>query len=143
MRTQVVQLICAVILVVSAGASANEVSEIKDPLLQAVVDIEMTEEQKAAFQTNLKEFMEDVASSTRKLMRRNNETGVQKKIIRKRKQLLNRLDKQMSDVLTEEQFPRYEKYRTLLYARMNGAGNQQQEGTTGFSTMMGSAHSGT
>lgn len=141
MKTRISQLFSVFLLLMAFDANANKVD---DPLLKAAMDIQMNEEQTAAFQANLQEFMNDLASSTRKLMRRNNETNVEKKILRKRKQLLNSMDEKMAAVLTEEQYPRYEAYRDLLYARMTGAmTGKDKEGTTGFSTMMGSAHQGT
>ena len=113
-------------------------------LLSAAVDIQLSEDQQIAFQTHLSEYLEKLGSATRKLIRRNNETDVAKKVIRKRKQLTRTLDKKMAGFLTEDQYPRYEKYRTLLLAKLSGALDAQgKEGTTSFTTMMGSSNSGT
>ncbi len=113
-------------------------------LLSAAVDIQLSEDQQIAFQTYLSEYLEKLGSATRKLIRRNNETDVAKKVVRKRKQLTRTLDKKMAGVLTEDQYPRYEKYRTLLLAKLSGALDAQgKEGTTSFTTMMGSSNSGT
>lgn len=113
-------------------------------LLSAAVDIQLSEDQQIAFQTHLSEYLEKLGSATRKLIRRNNETDVAKKVVRKRKQLTRTLDKKMAGVLTEDQYPRYEKYRTLLLAKLSGALDAQgKEGTTSFTTMMGSSNSGT
>ena len=113
-------------------------------LITAAVAIQLSEDQQAAFQTLLAEYLEKLGSATRKLIRRNNETDVAKKIIRKRKQLTRTFDKKMAAILTEGQYPRYEQYRTLLLAKLSGALNTQvKEGTTSFSTMMGSSNSGT
>ena len=113
-------------------------------LVSAAVDIRLSENQNAAFQTHLGEYLEKLGSSTRKLVRRNNETDVAKKIIRKRKQLTRTLDKKMAGILREDQYPQYEKYRTLLLAKLIGALDEQgKEGTTSFTTMMGSSNSGT
>lgn len=141
MRTLLVSATTAFFLLYSLCSPAEQA---RDPLIQAAADIRMTDEQKAAFQSNLEEFMDDVASATRKLLRRNNETNVMKKIVRKRKQLLNSMDRKMAKVLTEEQYPRYEAYRDLFYASISGRlGTGDKETTTGFSTMMGSANQGT
>ena len=113
-------------------------------LINAAIAIQLAEDQQMVFQVNLAEYMEKLGSATRKLIRRNNETDVAKKIIRKRKQLTRTFDKKMAAILTEGQYPRYEQYRTLLLAKLSGALNTQgKEGTTSFSTMMGSSNSGT
>ena len=113
-------------------------------LINAAIAIQLAEDQQAVFQANLAEYLEKLGSATRKLIRRNNETDVAKKIIRKRKQLTRSLDKKMAAILTEEQYPLYEDYRTLLLAKLSGALNtQDKEGSTSFSTMMGSSNSGT
>ena len=78
-------------------------------LVSAAVDIQLSRDQRVAFQTHLGEYLEKLGSATRKLIRRNIETDVAKKIVRKRKQLTRTLDKKMADVLTEDQYPRYEK----------------------------------
>ena len=113
-------------------------------LISAAVAIQLSEDQRAVFQTNLAEYLEKLGSATRKLIRRNNETDVTKKIVRKRKQLTRTLDRKMATILTEDQYLRYEDYRTLLLTKLSGALNTKgKEGTTSFSTMMGSANSGT
>ena len=115
-----------------------------DRLVSAAVDIGLSKDQQEKFQIHLGEYLEKLGSSTRKLIRRNNETDVTKKIIRKRKQLTRTLDKKMAEILNEDQYPRYEKYRTLLLAKLTGALDAQgKEGTTSFTTMMGSSNSGT
>ena len=133
-------------LLISPCARAEDRSAMLEDtrLITAAVAIQLSEDQQAAFQTLLAEYLEKLGSATRKLIRRNNETDVAKKIIRKRKQLTRTFDKKMAAILTEEQYPRYEQYRTLLLAKLSGALNTQgKEGTTSFSTMMGSSNSGT
>ena len=113
-------------------------------LLEAAVAMELTAEQRKVFQQHLSDYLTKLATATKKLMQRNNVTNLPKQIARKRNQLTRSLDKQMASLLTEEQYLLYEEYRTLLLAKMSGAlGDQGKEGTTSFSTMMGSGTQGT
>ena len=43
----------------------------------------------------------------------------------------------MAKLLTDEQYPRYEKYRELLLAKLSGSLDGDDEETAGFSNMMG------
>ena len=138
-------LFLSFLLIAPLARSADQSATLGDArLISAAVDIQLSEDQQVAFQTNLTDYLEKLGSATRKLVRRNNETDVAKKIIRKRKQLTRTLDRKMAAILSKEQYPRYEDYRVLLLAKLSGALNTQgKEGTTSFSTMMGSSNSGT
>ena len=137
-------LLCLLWLSLASNAKA-ETSMLEDPrLLEAAVAMELTAEQRQVFQQHLSDYLTKLATATKKLMQPNNVTNLPKQITRKRNQLTRSLDKQMASLLTEEQYLLYEEYRTLLLAKMSGAlGDQGKEGTTSFSTMMGSGTQGT
>tara|TARA_B100000401_G_scaffold395032_1_gene303740 strand:- start:3 stop:434 length:432 start_codon:yes stop_codon:yes gene_type:complete len=118
---------------------------LEDPrLITAAIAIELTEQQKQEFKQHLSAYLKKLSSATRKIMQRNNVTNLPKQITRKRNQLTRSLDKKMETLLTADQYSRYEEYRTLLLAKMSGAlDGQSKEGTTSFSTMMGSGAQGT
>ena len=86
-------------------------------VVKAAVDIGMTEEQLAEFRTHVAEFMDGRMKAFNNLMRRNNVTNMDRKMKSRTKRLRRQMDEKMSEVLTEEQYPKYEVYRDLLMSK--------------------------
>ena len=86
-------------------------------VVRAAVDIGMTEEQLAQFRSHVAEFMDGRMKAFNNLMRRNNVTNMDRKMKSRTKKLKRRMDEQMSELLTEEQYPKYEVYRDLLMSK--------------------------
>ena len=84
---------------------------------RAAVDIGMTDEQLAQFRSHVAEFMDGRMKAFNNLMRRNNVTNMDRKMKSRTKKLKRRMDEQMSELHTEEQYPRYEIYRDLLMSK--------------------------
>ncbi len=144
MNKFVLMFLWLLILTTSARAESETRAVEDNRLVTAAMDIQLTEDQQPLFQAHLNDYLTNLGSATRKLVRRNNETDVAKKIVRKRRQLTRALDEKMAEILTDQQYQHYEKYRALLLAKVSGAlGAQGKEGTTSFTTMMGSSNSGT
>ena len=91
-------------------------------VLQAAVNIGMTEEQQPQFREALTEFLQGFGADVRKLLRANNQTDLPGKIERKRKRRVSTMDKQMSTFLDSTQYAAYEIYRVMLLEKMEEAG---------------------
>lgn len=89
-------------------------------VLQAALAIQMTDEQRPQFQQALTKFHNARMEAISLLMRRNNQTGVPRKIKGKTNALLKNMDKDMAVFLTEEQMIAYQDYRTKLKSNMRG-----------------------
>ena len=86
-------------------------------VVRAAVDIGMTDEQLAQFRSHVAEFMDGRMKAFNNLMRRNNVTNMDRKMKSRTKKLKRRMDEQMSELLTEAQYPKYEVYRDLLMSK--------------------------
>lgn len=139
------RIILILSLLLAGHVPAATTNPLEDPrLLKAAIDIQLTEEQVPVFQKSLGEFLSSVAKSTKKLMQRNNQTNLMKKIERKRYVAAQQMDKKMEKVLTDEQYPRYLKYRELLLLKISGQlDSADEEGTTSVTNMLGVGQSGT
>ncbi len=123
---------------IAPASAASGGGLLMDPrLIQAAIDIQMTDEQIPEFQGEVVDYLKSVGRATQKLLQRNNQHDLEKKIIRKRASLAKKMDKEMAKLLTDEQYPRYEKYRELLLAKLSGTLDGDGEETAGFSNMMG------
>ncbi len=89
-------------------------------VIKAAVAINLTEEQKPLFQDALSTFFNGRMEAINKLMRKNNQTNLGRKIKSKTNSLLKNMDKEMAGFLTAEQMPAYEIYRETLKANMQG-----------------------
>ena len=86
-------------------------------VVRAAVDIGMNEEQLAQFRSHVAEFMDGRMKALNDLMRRHNVTNLDRKMQSRTKRLKRRMDEQMSELLSEEQYPKYEVYRDLLMSK--------------------------
>jgi hypothetical protein len=89
-------------------------------VLRAAVAINLTEEQKPQFQAALTQFINARIEAVNRLMRKNNQTNLGRKIKSRSNSLLKQMDKDMAMFLTEEQLPAYQVYRDTLKANMRG-----------------------
>ena len=113
----------AVLLILTAMPALAEAQQQRTPpwmqpdVVKAAVDIGMTDEQLAHFRSHVAEFMDGRMKAFNNLMRRNNVTNMDRKMKSRTKRLKRRMDEQMSELLTEEQYPKYEVYRDLLMSK--------------------------
>lgn len=89
-------------------------------VLQAALAIELTDEQKPQFGEALTNFQNARIEAINKLMRRNNQTDLPRKIKSRTNSLLKKMDKDMAVFLTEEQMPAYQDYRKKLKSNLQG-----------------------
>ena len=112
----------AILLILAAMPALTEAAQPRPPWMQpdvvrAAVDIGMTEEQLARFRTYVAEFMDGRMKAFNNLMRRHNQTNMDRKMKSRTNRLRRRMDEQMSELLNEEQYPKYEAYRDLLMSK--------------------------
>lgn len=112
----------AVLFILAAMPAWVEAQQQRPPWMQpdvvkAAVDIGMTDEQLAQFRNHVAEFMDGRMKAFNRLMRGNNVTNMDRKMKSRTKRLKRRMDEQMSELLTEEQYPKYEVYRDLLMSK--------------------------
>ncbi len=109
------------LLAVGFVQAAEQVPAFMKPeVLEAAVAIQLTEEQQPLFRSAVGTFVDERMKAINKLMRRNNQTGVPRKIKSRTNSLLKKMDEEMAGFLTEEQMPAYENYREKLKANLWG-----------------------
>ena len=111
----------AVLLILTAMPALAEAQQRTPPWMQpdvvkAAVDIGMTDEQLAHFRSHVAEFMDGRMKAFNNLTRRS-VTNLDRKMKSRTKRLRRRMDEQMGELLTEEQYPKYEIYRDLLMSK--------------------------
>ena len=112
----------AVLFILAVIPALTEAAQPRPPWMQpdvvrAAVDIGMTDEQLAQFRSHVAEFMDGRMKAFNNLMRRNNVTNMDRKMKSRTKKLKRRMDEQMGELLTEDQYPKYEAYRDLLMSK--------------------------
>ena len=112
----------AMLLILTMVPALTEAQQQRPPWMQpdvvkAAVDIGMTDEQLAQFRSHVAEFMDGRMKAFNNLMRRNNVTNMDRKMKSRTNRLKRRMDEQMGELLTEEQYPKYEVYRDLLMSK--------------------------
>ncbi len=91
-------------------------------VLKAAAAIQMNPEQLTVFRASVGQFVDGLMKETMRLVKRQ-EPDIPRKLRRKRNKLAKQLDKQMAGVLDEEQYTRYETYRTLLMTKLKQMGS--------------------
>ena len=99
------------------GAAQQRPPWMQPDVVRAAVEIGMTDEQLAQFRSHVAEFMDGRMKAFNNLTRRNNVTNIDRKMKSRTKKLRRRMDEQMGELLTEEQYPKYEVYRDLLMSK--------------------------
>ena len=110
-------LLFLVVMPALEGEAQQRPPWMQPDVVRAAVDIGMTDEQLAQFRSHVAEFMDGRMKAFNNLMRRNNVTNMDRKMKSRTKKLKRRMDEQMSELLTEEQYPKYEVYRDLLMSK--------------------------
>ena len=107
------------IVVLASSVSAQAVQPWSDPeILTALMARDLRDEQKPIFASGVNTFMQDIASDVKKIMRSNNPSDMERKIMKKRNARVKAMDKTMQDLLTAEQMPKYGEYKTVLITKM-------------------------
>ena len=114
------------LLILAAAPSIPEAAQprpawMQPEVVRAAVDIGMSDEQLVQFRANVSEFIEGRIKAFNDLMRRHNVTNIDRKMKSKTNKLRRRMDEQMKELLTEDQYPKYEVYRDVLMSNMRGA----------------------
>jgi hypothetical protein len=107
-------------LVNNAQAAEPTPSFLQPDVLRAAIAINLTDEQKPQFQAALTQFINARIEAVNRLMRKNNQTNLERKIKSRSNSLLKQMDKDMAKFLSEEQLPAYQVYRDTLKANMRG-----------------------
>lgn len=122
MTAAVLLLSATLIFSTNLTAAESQAPWTHPEVLQAAVNIGMTDEQQPQFREALTEFLQGFSADVRKLMRANNQTDLPRKIERKRNRRVSNMDKQMSTFLDPTQYAAYEIYRDTLLEKMDDAG---------------------
>jgi hypothetical protein len=101
-------------------AAEEQTGFLAPEVLKSAVAINLTEEQKPLFQAAISNFVNARMDAINKLMRKNNQTNLGRKIKSKTNSLLRTMDKEMAAFLSEEQMPAYKIYRDTLKDNLRG-----------------------
>ena len=118
--SQPVKSVLVICLLWSAHANAGEAQTapwLEPDVLAASLEIGMDEAQIPQFRMIVSEFINEQIKALNKLLRGHNVTDMERKMKSRTNALKRNMDKQMSALLTEEQYPRYETYRDLLISK--------------------------
>ena len=101
-------------------ASTNESPHawLRPDVMQAAYDINLTDEQRARFASELRVFVEGYRQGVDKVLNRGDVSDPAGRIERKRNSLAKDMDKSMADILNDALMPAYRKYRNLLLAEL-------------------------
>ena len=87
-------------------------------VVEAYVDIDLTEEQKPMFQKALIDYLQKSNRAIQSAIT-NNKGNLEREIRRRFKKQTKRWSKNAEEFLTEEQYPKFEAYRDTLVASMS------------------------
>ncbi len=87
-------------------------------VLQAAANIRMNPEQRAQFRSSVTEFLQGYSADVQKLLRAHNQTGLPRKIAKKRRHRVSAMNEQMGALFSESQYAAYETYRDTLLEKM-------------------------
>ena len=87
-------------------------------VVKAYADIELTDEQKPIFREALIDYLQKSNRAIQSPIN-NNKGNLEREIRRRIKKQLNRWSTNVSEILTEEQYPKFEVYRDTLVATMS------------------------
>ena len=104
-----------------SGHTAEPMPAFMQPeVMQAAMSMQLTEAQRSQFQQVLASFYNERVGAINKLLRRNNQTNIERKIQSKTNSLLKKMDEEMAAFLTPEQMPAYDNYRTVFKSNLIG-----------------------
>jgi len=117
-------IMAAILLAITAVSIADVISNtirrasLHPDTKAAARAIGMSEEVKTQFDVIVKEYVEDLESGIKRIIK-NNSTKFDSKIRRKNSSLVKTMDKQMAELLSENQWPRYENYQETFQGYLN------------------------
>ena len=111
-------LLVPLLLPFLAQAASNS-PFVNPDVVKAAVEIQMSEEQSAEFRKIIGEFADSLGPAFSKLVQRTNPAHISRKWRTKRGRLVKDMNKKMAVVLTEEQYPKYERYVQVLLEKMD------------------------
>lgn len=115
-------LFFALSLAISLSVTAAEQTPafLLPEVLEAAVAINLTDAQKPKFQAALTDFVNARVDAVNRLIRKNNQTNLKRKIKSKSNALLKKMDSAMAEFLLDDQLPAYQHYRDTLKANLRG-----------------------
>ena len=99
-------------------ASERNLPWFEPDVVQAAMEIGMTDEQAPLFGQALTEFVENLNLAVRKLALRD-APNLSRDVRRKRNMHAKKMDAEMAKILSAEQMPKYHIYRDLLISRLS------------------------
>lgn len=92
----------------------------KPEVLKAALQIGLTDEQQPKFRDGVTNFLNCRIGAFNKLMRGRDQSDMERKMKSKTKACGKTMDKEMTAFLTDEQKPKYQNYREILFANLQG-----------------------
>jgi hypothetical protein len=89
-------------------------------VLKAALQIGLTEEQQPKFRDGVTHFFNCRTAAFNRLMKGRDQVDLERKMKSKTKSCAKTMDKEMHEFLTEEQRPKYQNYREVLFANLKG-----------------------
>ena len=111
------------LLLLVCTLSVSTTTQALDPwsdkeILGAVLAIGLQDDQKPMVAKAVETCVQGFAADVKKLLRANNQTNLERKILKKRKYRLKNLDSTLIPLLTVEQIAPYETFKSLLTQKM-------------------------
>jgi len=111
------------LLLLVCTLSVSTTTQALDPwsdkeILGAVLAIGLQDDQKPMVAKAVETCVQGFAADVKKLLRANNQTNLERKILKKRKYRLKNLDSTLIPLLTAEQIAPYETFKSLLTQKM-------------------------
>ena len=101
--------------------SPNTPPWISPDIVKAAIEIRLDDNQQEVFRTAVGDFIDSYFRMIRKESRRN-AVDQPRRIARRTRSLVGGMDKAMKKTLLQEQWPAYERYRTLLVSALQNPG---------------------
>jgi hypothetical protein len=101
-------------LAVSIQAAEKTPAWLQPEVIKAAIAIQMNEEQAPQFKVAISDYLNGLTAAINKITTGTDTTNIERRIKRKNKILLKKMDKVMAGFLNPDQIPSYENYRNLL-----------------------------
>jgi hypothetical protein len=107
-------LVLLMFLAVSIQAAEKTPPWLQPEVIKAAIAIQMNEEQAPQFKVAISDYLNGLTAAINKITTGTDTTNIERRIKRKNKILLKKMDKVMAGFLNPDQIPSYENYRNLL-----------------------------
>ncbi|MFT5100899.1 MAG: hypothetical protein ACI9LY_003990 [Arenicella sp.] len=107
-------LVLLMFLAVSIQAAEKTPAWLQPEVIKAAIAIQMNEEQAPQFKVAISDYLNGLTAAINKITTGTDTTNIERRIKRKNKILLKKMDKVMAGFLNPDQIPSYENYRNLL-----------------------------